>query len=118
MGGLRPLLARALYLFNSINFRNLAPACHECNNTYKISKDPAHNPTGRRKAFNPYDAAGHTIQIQVTLQHADIDKLMPTDITLQFGPAALAEEIDTWKDVYGIEERYKAKLCGENDGKY
>ena len=21
-------------------------------------------------------------------------------------------------DVYGIEERYKAKLCGENDGKY
>lgn len=52
------------------------------------------------------------------MKHADIDKLMPADITMQFGPAALVEELDTWKDVYGIEERYKAKLCGENDGKY
>lgn len=111
-------LPKALYPFNSINFRNLAPACHECNSTYKLSKDPVHNPAGRRKAFNPYAAAGHTVQIQVTLQHANIDKLMPADITMQFGPAALIEELDTWRDVYGIEERYKAKLCGENDGKY
>ncbi len=111
-------LPKSQYPFNSINFRNLAPACHECNSTYKLSKDPAHNPAGRRKAFNPYAAAGHTIQIQLTLQHADIDKLTPANIMMQFGPAALIEEIDTWKDVYGIEERYKAKLCGENDGKY
>lgn len=111
-------LPKALYPFNSINFRNLAPACHECNSTYKLSKDPAHNPAGRRKAFNPYAAANHAIEMQVTLQHSDIDKLTPADVSLQFGPAALNVEIDTWKDVYGIEERYKAKLCGENDGKY
>ncbi len=111
-------LPKALYPFNTINFRNLAPACHECNSTYKLTKDPAHSPAGRRKAFNPYAATGHTVQIQVALQHSDIDKLMPADITLQFGPAALVEEIETWKDVYGIEERYKAKLCGVNDGKY
>ncbi len=111
-------LPKALYPFNSINFRNLAPACHECNSTYKLSKDPAHNAEGRRKAFNPYAAASHAIQIQVTLQHADIDTLIPADITMQFGPAALAEELETWKDVYGIEERYKAKFCAENDGKY
>lgn len=111
-------LPKALYPFNSINFRNLAPACHECNSTYKLGKDPAHNTAGRRKAFNPYAVAAHAIQIQVTLQHADVDKLMPADITMQFGPVALVDEIDTWKDVYGIEERYKAKLCGENDGKY
>lgn len=42
----------------------------------------------------------------------------PEDISLQFGPAALAEEIETWRDVYGIDERYKAKVLGENDGKY
>ncbi len=111
-------LPKALYPFNSINFRNLAPACHECNSTYKLSKDPAYNPIGRRKAFYPYAAASYIVQIQVTLQHADIDKLMPVDITLQFGPASLGEELETWKDVYGIEERYKTKLCGENDGKY
>lgn len=111
-------LPKYRYPFNSINFRNLAPACHECNSTYKLSKDPVHNPAGRRKAFNPYKAAGYAVQIGVILQHADIDRLKPADITLQFGPVALAEELDTWKEVYGIEERYKAKLSGENDGKY
>jgi 5-methylcytosine-specific restriction endonuclease McrA len=111
-------LPKALYPFNSINFRNLVPACHECNSTYKLSKDPAHNPAGRRKAFNPYAAELHVVQIQITLQHADVDKLAPADITMHFGPTELVEELDTWNDVYSIEERYKAKLCGENDGKY
>lgn len=111
-------LPKALYPFNSINFRNLAPACHECNSTYKLSKDPAHNLAGRRKAFYPFAAAAQTIDIQVALQHSDIDNLKPTDVEMQFGPAAITEEIETWKDVYGIEERYKAKLCGENDGRF
>ncbi|MBG7564604.1 hypothetical protein GHU51_08810 [Pseudomonas aeruginosa] len=111
-------LPKALYPFNSINFRNLAPACHECNSTYKLSKDPAHNAVGRRKAFYPYAAVSHTVELQVALLHADLDKLGPADVTIQLGPAALAEELDTWKDAYGIEERYKAKFCAENDGKY
>ncbi|MGR7949361.1 HNH endonuclease [Alcaligenes sp. RM2] len=111
-------LPKALYPFNSINFRNLAPACHECNSTYKLSKDPAHNAVGRRKAFYPYAAVSHIVELQVALLHADLDKLGPADITIQLGPAALAEELDTWKDAYGIEERYKAKFCAENDGKY
>jgi len=111
-------LPKALYPFNSINFRNLAPACHECNSIYKLSKDPAHNLAGRRKAFYPFAAAAQIIDIQVALQHSDIENLKPTDVQMQFGPAAITEEIETWKDVYGIEERYKAKLCGENDGKY
>jgi hypothetical protein len=25
--------------------------------------------------------------------------------------------LEAWKDVFGIEERYKAKLCGHNEGK-
>ena len=111
-------LPKALYPFNSINFRNLAPACHECNSTYKLSKDPAHNLAGRRKAFYPFAAAAQIIDIRVALQNSDIENLKPTDVQMQFGPAAVTEEIETWKDVYGIEERYKAKVCGENDGKY
>lgn len=117
-------LPKALYPFNSINFKNLVPACHHCNSSYKTSKDPAcvlKDPAGsnhRRAIFYPYAVAPYTIQLQVTLQHSDIQKLTPADITLQFGPVALSEKIDTWKDVYGIEERYKAKLCSETDGKY
>lgn len=110
-------LPKALYPFNSINFRNLAPACHECNSTYKLSKDPAHNPEGRRKAFYPFATATQTIEIKVTLQNPDLENLETSNVLLQFGPADVSEEIETWNDLYGIEERYKAKFCGE-DGKY
>ena len=117
-------LPKALYPFNSINFRNLVPACHHCNSSYKTSKDPAYTPKDparavqRRVIFYPYKPVAQSIELQVAFRHLDIAKLTPADITLQFGPAAVTEEIDTWKDVYGIEERYKAKLCAENDGKY
>ncbi|AEO74724.1 HNH endonuclease [Pseudomonas aeruginosa] len=117
-------LPKALYPFNSINFRNLVPACHHCNSSYKTSKDPAYTPKDparavqRRAVFYPYKTVPHTIELQVVLHQTDIDKLSPADITLQFGPAAITEELGTWKDVYCIEERYKNKLCGENDGKY
>lgn len=117
-------LPKALYPFNSINFRNLVPACHHCNSSYKTSKDPAYTPKDparvvhRRAVFYPYKVAVHFIELQINLQHSDVAKLTPADISLQFGPAAITQEIETWKDVYGIEERYKAKLCGENDGKY
>lgn len=100
-------LPKALYPFNSINFHNLAPVCHECNSTYKLSKDPVHNAAGRRKAFNPYASANYAIQIHIDLPHADIDALTPADIVMHFGPAVLAEEIETWTEIYGIEERYK-----------
>ncbi|WP_460645922.1 HNH endonuclease [Leclercia adecarboxylata] len=117
-------LPKALYPFNSINFRNLVPACHYCNSSYKTSKNPAYTPKDpagsvrRRAVFYPYKPVTHAIDLQVTLHTSDIENLAPNDIALQFGPEAVAEEIDTWKDIYGIEERYKAKLCGENDGKY
>lgn len=80
-------LPKALYPFNSINFRNLVPACHGCNSAYKGSKDPAHNAAEqRRKAFYPYAAAVHGIEVKVALRHSDVDNLAPEDITLQFGP--------------------------------
>jgi hypothetical protein len=115
-------LPKAVYPFNSINFKNLVPACHHCNSTYKSSQDPAYTPKDpsgavtRRKIFYPYTTTGYNIEIRIDLRNNDVDNLTPSDITLQFGPAALTEEIDTWKDVYGIEERYRAKLLG-GDGK-
>lgn len=110
-------LPKGLYPFNSINFHNLVPTCNECNSSYKLSKDPLHTAGGKPKAFYPYAASGYSIDIHIELKKPDIDHLTPDDIDLKFGPAAISEEIETWKDVYGIEERYKAKCCGENVGK-
>lgn len=104
-------LPKYRYPFNSINFLNLAPACHDCNSSYKLSKDPAHNAAGRRKSFFPYSKENYNIEVTVNINKPDIDHLTPADIQLTFGPAATGEEIETWKEVYGIDERYKAKCC-------
>jgi hypothetical protein len=117
-------LPKGLYPFNSINFRNLVPACHNCNSSYKTSKDPAFTPkdpagsTQRRKVFYPFSNTAYTIDLTVNLKNSDLEHLKPEDMELQFGPPALGEEIETWKDVYGIVERYKAKCCSDTDGKY
>jgi hypothetical protein len=113
-------LPKALYPFNSINFHNLLPTCHHCNSSYKGSKDPAYSPKTtaspqiRRKLFYPFAPQPWQIDLQVSLQLGTIESLQPEDITLDFGPTGLTPQIETWKDVYGIEERYRAKLCGED----
>lgn len=117
-------LPKSLYPFNSINFKNLVPACYKCNSSYKSSKDPFHpvkDPVGdsqRRKVFYPYTESLYHIELSVSLKHADIKKMRPEDIELQFGPETCQEEINTWRDVYGIDDRYRDKLLAENDGKY
>lgn len=117
-------LPKALYPFNSINFKNLAPACHHCNSSYKTSKDvayPVKDPAGthvRRRAFYPYSDEPYEIKLSFNLDKVNLASLKPQHVSVQFGPPELQEQIDTWRDVYGIDERYKAKLCGENDGKY
>ncbi|MGR6860641.1 HNH endonuclease [Aliivibrio salmonicida] len=115
-------LPKYRYPFNSLNFRNLAPACHECNSSYKVSKDPVLKKTVkkekpiRRKSFYPYSKVVHKIEININLNSTDVKNLHPDDINISFGPDNIFEEIETWKDVYGIDERYKAKCCSETDG--
>lgn len=117
-------LPKALYPFNSINLRNLIPACHHCNSSYKASIDPAYVPKdpaqagGRRKVFYPFTATDYQITLKIELKTSDIAQLTPADIDLEFGPPELYEQIETWKDVYGIEERYKAKCCSGTDARY
>jgi hypothetical protein len=117
-------LPKGTYPFNSVNFRNLAPMCNECNSSYKLAKDPTRNidPISRRvgdrrKAFYSFstDAAGITVTITVNTE--DITNLEPNDIDLHITAPGRDEEVEAWKDVFGIEERYKAKLCSKNDGK-
>lgn len=111
-------LPQALYPFNTVNFRNLAPACNECNTTYKRAKDPASKDGNRRRSFYPYSVIPFELELSVSLKSPDCESITPESLDFEFGPNTKAEEIDTWRDLYGIDERYKAKCCGENDGKY
>jgi 5-methylcytosine-specific restriction endonuclease McrA len=116
-------LPKSLYPFNSLNFKNLVPACHHCNSSYKTTIDPAYTPTDpagevhRRKAFYPYSLNPYVIGISIGITATHVDNISTDDIQLSFEPANLNEEIETWKNVYDIEERYKAKCCSETDGK-
>jgi hypothetical protein len=121
-------LPKSIYPFNSVNFMNLAPMCNECNSSYKLAKDPINarpkkNPLksdngNRRKAFFSYCNNIDDLQLQVSFEHRNLNSLSPNNITVTFGNVADAEEIETWKDVFGIEERYKAKCLEKNEGKF
>jgi hypothetical protein len=110
-------LPKGTYPFNSVNFRNLAPMCYECNSTYKLGKDPIRGPGGaRRKAFYSYANAATAISITVVIKNTNLANLKPSDVDLEITAPGHEQEIASWRDVFGIDERYKAKLCAQNDG--
>jgi hypothetical protein len=116
-------LPKGTYPFSSVNFRNLALICHECNSSYKLQTDPTRHidpisreAGGPRKAFYSYAGVEPAITIAMNLSADDVTKLQPKDIDLQITAPGRDEEVEAWQDVFGIEERYKAKCCGENDG--
>lgn len=110
-------LPKSLYPFNSINFHNLVPACSKCNSRAKKAKDPLHGQMGnRRKAFYPF-MPGHTLPaVSIDLNCIDYTSMQKNEISLQFTHDA-NEEVETWKDVYNIEDRYKAHCCSNRGGK-
>jgi hypothetical protein len=58
------------------------------------------------------------IELEISLNSPNWTHITRSDVSLSTGPETLREEIDTWLDVYGIEEWYTAKCCCENDAKY
>lgn len=111
-------LPKSKYPFSSINFKNLAPICHKCNSSNKGAKDPLHDGAGsRRKAFYAYNTDNYGLEISLQICSTEVDNLTPQDINIQFGPEALSEEINTWNELFSIEERYKAACCSAK-GKY
>ena len=111
-------LPKDIYPFNSINFKNLAPICHECNSSYKLKKDPLHDKAkNRRKAFYSYMFKDPGIKVEINIRNMDIAKLTPDDIQLKITSEEFAEEVQTWEDLFDIEERYKIK-CSSRTAKY
>jgi len=50
------------------------------------------------------------------IEKTDIENLSPEDITLKISSDNFAEEVRTWMDVFGIEQRYKDKCTHKTDG--
>jgi hypothetical protein len=112
-------LPKDIYAFNAINFKNLAPMCHECNSSYKLKKDPlfkVKDPLKKeegttRKAFYIFDTTRTSnIEIQIEIKNNDIRGLQKDELVLSIKSLGYDEEVGTWKDVFGIEERYKGRI--------
>ncbi|BHH85782.1 HNH endonuclease signature motif containing protein [Desulforhopalus sp. 52FAK] len=110
-------LPKSKYPFNSINFKNLFPCCSSCNSKNKGVKDPLEKNGMRRKAFYPLDSSIPKLTLEITISSSDWQKIIPAEIALTIGPDEWREEIETWKDVYNIDSRYKDFVCRKNAGK-
>lgn len=117
-------LPKSTYAFNSINMKNLAPICHECNSTYKLAKNPLYKTIQenaskiRRKAFFPFSEKIVDINVEMELCSNNIKDLQEDDIELIIQSENFKEETETWKDLFGIEERYKDKITKGNGAYY
>jgi hypothetical protein len=110
-------LPKSKYPFNSINLKNLPPACHKCNSQYKLGADPVHDRNqNRRKAFYPFSPEPFGIEVNAEIRTQDWTNLKPENFTFSFGPASRDEEIQTWVEIYRVNERYAARCCSRNGG--
>ncbi|MDA3835978.1 MAG: hypothetical protein PF495_21625 [Spirochaetales bacterium] len=112
-------IPKGTYPFSSINFRNLSPMCHKCNSTYKGTKNPIKKGSNGKpqKAFYPYSKKDPQISISVNLRPCDVGSIEPADFDLEFKAPGADEELETWKRLFGIESRYKDKICLPNEAK-
>lgn len=116
-------LPKSKYPFNSINLKNLVPCCTKCNSSYKKDKDPLlDNQHSRRKVFYPFAINNYRLNVSITFKpnfnFSQLKNLQAEDITINFNLKDKEQEIEVWKELYGIDERYKDRLCQKNKGIY
>lgn len=108
---------KEIYPFTTVNFENLVPMCHSCNSKYKTRKDPINLRNGGpiKVIFYPFSNGLITnIEISFTFNSADLINLTPQDIDIDITSNNSPVKVTRWKEIFGIEERYKAICCDES----
>lgn len=98
-------LPKALYPLSSVNFYNLIPTCKECN-SFDVKGEKDIVALKNNKLFYPYDKNHKGIKISFSIQQ---DNTVIDDIKWQVELISYdwkAQEVDAWKQIYNIEERY------------
>lgn len=105
-------LPSSVYPFNSVNFKNLAPACHKCNSQYKLAKDPLMDDAGSpRRAFYPYSGKRYGIEVSIQFTISKQRPSEPKHIQVDLACEGYEDEVATWNAIYKIKDRYIAKCC-------
>jgi len=120
-------LPKGKYPFNSVNFKNLVPMCNDCNSSYKLEQELHLEIKGkknkktykRRKSFYPYTYKKWIININFELKTLDINNLKKKKFDIKISTLdefSHKDQLTGWKEVFGIEERYKAKILRKKRG--
>jgi len=111
-------LPKSKYPFNSVNLRNLVPSCNKCNSGNKRDKDPLHDSNNnRRRSFYPFSESISNIEIRVNVLEKNWLHLKPNDLAISFTSELCQEEVETWKELFKVEERYLARCCDAAGGR-
>lgn len=105
-------LPKGTYPFSSVNLRNLAPACYNCNSSHKLQIDPVR---AGRLAFYPYSTTHPAITFSVSFSNTDLETLTGDEVVVQFSCPGHETELDTWKELFGIEQRYRGIFSRKGD---
>jgi len=110
-------LNKSKYCFSSVNFENLIPMCSVCNEApNKHMKDllfDIQNGNTRRLVFYPYsNCSGAEVNlINIVPSKVGDGGQWRVDVTPSDNEEQ--EQVDTWKNVFNIEDRYAARVAEE-----
>lgn len=100
-----------LYPFSSVNFENLVLSCKECNSPdVKGDKDTVAVSAGR--FFYPFDSSHCKLIFEYSINTDDIDCREIDWIINITSSDGKVDEIQSWRDIYDIDDRYKGFVAG------
>jgi hypothetical protein len=110
---------KSVFPFTSMNFKNLAPTCHECNSDEKGDKPVLFDITGKRqKVFYPFDQSIKINNIEFNI--TPIEKYNPVSKSTKLSNINWDYEvkisgkndsrINAWENIYGVQRRYKERM--------
>jgi len=113
-------LPKTLFPFSVINFKNLVPICTDCNKKDAKGDKDILAINGDRKLFYPYDESHKGISVSCEVVN---DTLEADENNLEFSFSYSTEdnrgeEIESWKTIYKIEDRYKRRAKGKGRNWY
>jgi hypothetical protein len=107
-------IPKGKYPFVSVNFKNLFPACHECNSDEKADFDTPYEDGIRKKVLYPFNEhyIGNflTIKIEPKEFFSTVSlKTLLNDINwdIQFTDDGNSEYYEAWDNIFKIKTRYK-----------
>ncbi len=110
-------LNESKYCFSSVNFKNLVPMCNTCNEApNKHSKDilfDVQNGSARRLVFYPYSKCSGAKVTLTNVMPSEVGNGGEWSVDVEPSNNAEQEQVETWKNIFNIEDRYAARVAEE-----